>query len=132
MAVIQPFCMKLVNDCFHFVIANTNTIHYDFCMRITPPYIQGQYVFLHDAILEGYTSGDTEIVVGKLAKRMTELEATDDEGILLIITLMFTLLKNITIPVYQLLLIACYNIIANYLQCTTMGLFPVCCCVLKT
>ena len=41
----------------------------------------GQYVFLHDAILEGYTSGDTEIVVGKLAKRMTELEALDDEGI---------------------------------------------------
>ena len=50
-------------------------------MRITPPYTQGQYVFLHDAILEGYTSGDTEIVVGKLAKRMTELEAMDDEGI---------------------------------------------------
>jgi hypothetical protein len=42
---------------------------------------QGQYVFLHDAILEGYTSGDTEIVVGKLTKRMTELEALDDEGI---------------------------------------------------
>ena len=38
-------------------------------------------MFLHDAILEGYTSGDTEIVVGKLAKRMTELEAVDDEGI---------------------------------------------------
>ena len=38
-------------------------------------------MFLHDAILEGYTSGDTEIVVGKLAKRMTELEALDDEGI---------------------------------------------------
>lgn len=50
-------------------------------MRITPPYTQGQYVFLHDAILEGYTSGDTEIVVGKLTKRMTELEAMDDEGI---------------------------------------------------
>jgi hypothetical protein len=43
--------------------------------------LQGQYVFLHDAILEGYTSGDTEIVVGKLTKRMTELEALDDEGI---------------------------------------------------
>ena len=38
-------------------------------------------MFLHDAILEGYTSGDTEIVVAKLAKRMTELEAVDDEGI---------------------------------------------------
>ena len=38
-------------------------------------------MFLHDAILEGYTSGDTEIVVGKMAKRMTELEALDDEGI---------------------------------------------------
>ena len=38
-------------------------------------------MFLHDAILEGYTSRDTEIVVGKLAKRMTELEAVDDEGI---------------------------------------------------
>ena len=42
---------------------------------------QGQYVFLHDAILEGYTSGDTEIMVDKLGKRMTELEAEDDEGI---------------------------------------------------
>ena len=38
-------------------------------------------MFLHDAILEGYTSGDTQIVVAKLAKRMTELEAVDDEGI---------------------------------------------------
>ena len=38
-------------------------------------------MFLHDAILEGYTSGDTGIVVGKLAKRMTELEALDDKGI---------------------------------------------------
>ena len=45
------------------------------------PHTQGQYVFLHDAILEGYTSGDTEIVVGKLAKRMTKLEAVDNEGI---------------------------------------------------
>ena len=50
--------------------------------NITPHHTtQGQYVFLHDAILEGYTSGDTEIVVGKLGKRMTELEAVDDEGI---------------------------------------------------
>ena len=38
-------------------------------------------MFLHDAILEGYASGDTEIVVGKLPKRMAQLEAEDDEGI---------------------------------------------------
>ena len=52
-----------------------------FYLILYSPHPQGQYVFLHDAILEGYTSGDTEIVVGKLTKRMTELEALDDEGI---------------------------------------------------
>ena len=57
------------------VIINRST---SICTLLYSP--QGQYVFLHDAILEGYTSGDTEIVVGKLAKRMTELEALDDEG----------------------------------------------------
>ena len=50
-------------------------------LSITHTHSQGQYVFLHDAILEGYTSGDTEIMVDKLGKRMTELEAEDDEGI---------------------------------------------------
>ena len=43
--------------------------------------LQSQYTFLHDAILEGYISGDTEIMMDELDKRITELEATDDWGI---------------------------------------------------
>ena len=41
---------------------------------------QAQYVFLHDAILEGITSGDTEVSVDQLSKRMAELEKTDANG----------------------------------------------------
>ena len=37
-------------------------------------------MFLHDAILEGITSGDTEVSVDHLTKRMAELEKTDANG----------------------------------------------------
>ena len=37
-------------------------------------------MFLHDAILEGITSGDTEVSVDQLSKRMAELENTDANG----------------------------------------------------
>ena len=80
-AVIWPRCMYISvykpSDCFT-MFANTSLCT---CTRTHNCTIQDQYVFLHDAILEGYTSGDTEKVVGKLAKRMIELEAVDDEGI---------------------------------------------------
>lgn len=41
---------------------------------------QAQYVFLHDAILEGLTSGDTETPVEILSARMKELEQVDHDG----------------------------------------------------
>ena len=42
--------------------------------------LQSQYTFFHDAILEGYISGDTEITMDELDKRIIELEAVDDWG----------------------------------------------------
>ena len=42
--------------------------------------VQAQYVFLYDAILEGTTSGGTEIPVEGLRSRMKELELTNQEG----------------------------------------------------
>lgn len=50
--------------------------------RMLSPFIspQAQYVFLHDAIQEGITSGNTEIPVDRLAQRMNELEQTDSDG----------------------------------------------------
>ena len=42
--------------------------------------IQAQYVFLHDAVLEGIASGNTEVAVDKLTQRMTELEKEDADG----------------------------------------------------
>ncbi len=37
-------------------------------------------MFLHDAILEGITSGNTEVPVDRLAQRMNELEQADTDG----------------------------------------------------
>ena len=41
--------------------------------------IQSQYIFLHDAILEGVTTGWTDIPVDQLAERMGELDEVDFE-----------------------------------------------------
>jgi len=41
---------------------------------------EAQYVFLHDAILEGVTSGNTEVSAERLAQRMSELEEVDSDG----------------------------------------------------
>ena len=37
-------------------------------------------MFIHDAILEGITSGNTEISVDRLGQRMSELESADSDG----------------------------------------------------
>ena len=37
-------------------------------------------MFLHDAILEGISSGNTEVPVDLLAQRMKELDEVDAEG----------------------------------------------------
>lgn len=42
--------------------------------------LQDQYVFLHDAILEGITSGKTEMAVTSLARHLKELEMIDQDG----------------------------------------------------
>ena len=49
-------------------------------IRLFPLYIQAQYIFLYDAVLEGTTSGGTEIPVEGLASRMKELELLNQEG----------------------------------------------------
>ena len=38
-----------------------------------------QYVFLHDAILEGALSGDTEVTTEQLSKHMKTLQEVDEE-----------------------------------------------------
>ncbi len=38
-----------------------------------------QYVFLHDALLEGTLSGNTEVSVDRLDKHMKILEKVDEE-----------------------------------------------------
>ncbi len=40
---------------------------------------EAQYIFLHDAILEGVQSGKTEVAVEALSKHMKELEKVDHE-----------------------------------------------------
>ena len=40
---------------------------------------EAQYIFLHDAILEGVNSGKTEVPVDQLNKRMKILEEVDKE-----------------------------------------------------
>lgn len=41
---------------------------------------QAQYIFLYDAILEGMTSGGTEIPVDGFTNRMKELDQMDRDG----------------------------------------------------
>ena len=48
------------------------------CLSLSPA--QAQYVFLHDAILEGVTSGTTEVKVEKQAEKCRELKKEDEEG----------------------------------------------------
>ena len=52
------------------------TLHVLF--NLTPT--QAQYIFLYDAILEGTTSGGTEIPVDALFGRMKELDQLDRDG----------------------------------------------------
>lgn len=48
---------------------------------LTPPIdAQAQYTFMYDAILEGTTSGGTELPVDALSGRMMELVQMDRDG----------------------------------------------------
>ena len=40
---------------------------------------EAQYVFIHDAILEAISSGNTEVPVNKLSQHMKELEQVDED-----------------------------------------------------
>ena len=44
------------------------------------PHNQPQYIFLHDAVLEGIMSGVTEVAVDHLSSRMEELQQADQDG----------------------------------------------------
>ena len=42
--------------------------------------LQDQYIFIHDAILESVTCGDTQIEAGNLRRRLTQLQNKDESG----------------------------------------------------
>ena len=42
--------------------------------------LQDQYIFIHDAILESVTCGDTQIEAGNLRRRLTQLQKKDESG----------------------------------------------------
>ena len=42
--------------------------------------LQDQYIFIHDAILESVTCGDTQIEAGNLRRRLSQLQKKDDSG----------------------------------------------------
>ena len=41
---------------------------------------EAQYVFVHDAVLEATSSGNTEVVVDHLSQHMKKLEHIDEEN----------------------------------------------------
>ena len=41
---------------------------------------QDQYVFIHDAILESMTCGDTQIEAGNLRRKLRKLQTRDESG----------------------------------------------------
>ena len=41
---------------------------------------QDQYVFIHDAILESMTCGDTQIEAGNLRRKLKKLQTRDESG----------------------------------------------------
>ena len=41
---------------------------------------QDQYVFIHDAILESMTCGDTQIEAGNLRRKLKQLQTRDESG----------------------------------------------------
>ena len=56
------------------------TLHLHFQCILTLFFFQDQYIFIHDAILESVTCGDTEIEAGDLRKRLVQLKTTDESG----------------------------------------------------
>ena len=56
------------------------TSHHNDIIITSLLYLQSQYVFLHDAILEGVTTGWTDFTVEQLPERMAELEEVNEEG----------------------------------------------------
>ena len=56
------------------------TLHLHFQCILTLFFFQDQYIFIHDAILESVTCGDTEIEAGDLRKRLAQLKTIDESG----------------------------------------------------
>ena len=56
------------------------TLHLHFQCILTLFFFQDQYIFIHDAILESVSCGDTEIEAGDLRKRLAQLKTTDESG----------------------------------------------------
>ena len=61
-----------------YIVVLAETIIY--FLKVTQLYmLQEQYIFIHDAILEAITCGDTQIVAGNLGRRMDKLSRRDPD-----------------------------------------------------
>ena len=49
-----------------------------FCALVVMSTHQVQYIFIHDALLEAFTCGDSEIPVGDLVQYIQNLESAQD------------------------------------------------------
>ena len=60
---------------FNNVTSNTN-----YYSIVVPAFYQDQYIFIHDAILESVTCGDTQIDAGNLRTSLDKLLQKDQPG----------------------------------------------------
>ena len=73
-----------VNVCMHACLYRIlSMLHtYSQCLSPTPqtPSLQGQYILIHDAVLESVTCGETQIVAGNLQHALAKLQMGPKAG----------------------------------------------------
>ena len=60
----------------HMLSINSSN-YYSISLLLLP---QDQYIFIHDAILEALTCGDTQVESGDMRKRLGQLQKRDQSG----------------------------------------------------
>ena len=65
-----------VHTYVHYIIHSFQRLY----PATTTPSLQEQYIFIHDAILESVTCGDTQIVAGDLQHALEKLQMSAQSG----------------------------------------------------